>query len=96
MTVQVSEPAVSLAPAASTPGDRAATFQAVPDGGETRSGPALLVEAYAVLWVIVMAWLWLLWRKQGRLHARLEELERAIDRAAAKAAKAAKADEVER
>lgn len=93
MTLQALEPAVPGAPAASTPADRAATFQAVPDGGETRSGSALLVEAYAVLWVILMAWLWLLWRKQATLHARLGELERAIDRAAAKAAKS---DEVAR
>lgn len=84
--MQATEP-TTAAPASSTPGDRATTFQAVESGGETRSGSALLVEAYAVLWVILMAWLWISWRKQAALHGRLAELERALDRAAAKAEK---------
>lgn len=84
MTTQAQTPTTTAAPASSTPDDRAATFQAVEGGAETRSGSALLVEAYAVLWVILMAWLWLSWRKQAALHARLADLERAIDRAAAK------------
>ncbi len=66
--------------------DRAETFKAV-DGGETYSGNALLVEAYAAIWLLLFAWIFLLWRKQASLGARLDGLEKAIDRAAAKASK---------
>ncbi|WP_394826623.1 hypothetical protein [Pendulispora albinea] len=58
-------------------------FQAVDGGGETRSGETLLVEAYTVLWVILMGWLLLLWRKQASLNARLDDLDRVLDKAAA-------------
>lgn len=64
--------------------DRATSFQAVEGGAQVQSGGALLIEAYAVLWVILMAWLWLMWRKQGELHAQLDGLEKTIDQAAAK------------
>lgn len=78
--------ATSAAPAAGSSADtadsRATTFQAV-EGGETHSGEVLLVEAYSVLWVILFAWLLIMWRKQVRLHARIEELDRALDRAVA-------------
>ena len=68
-----------------TPDDRSTTFQAVQGGPEQHDGATLLIEAYAVLWIILMTWLVFQWRKQGALNARLEGLERAIDRAAAKA-----------
>ena len=48
-----------------------------------------MVEAYAVLWVILMGWIVLLWKKQSGLHARLDELEQAIDRAGDQADSAA-------
>src|SRR5206468_1529287 len=67
---------------AATPASRATTFQPVEGGGEQRSGETLLVEAYVVLWVILMGWLFFLWRKQNGLHARLDDLERVIDKAA--------------
>ena len=38
-----------------TPEDRSTTFQPVEGGPEQHSGSTLLVEAYAVLWVILMA-----------------------------------------
>jgi hypothetical protein len=72
------------APEVTTPDGRSTTFQPVEGGGETRSGSTLLVEAYVVLWMILMAWLVMLWRKQAGLTARLDDLERAIDKAAAK------------
>ncbi len=65
-----------------TPDDRATEFKAVEGGGETRSGTTLVVEAYALIWMILMTWLFLVWRKQAKLHARLDDLERAIDKAA--------------
>jgi hypothetical protein len=63
------------------PDDRATEFKAI-EGGEHYSGSTLLVEAYAAIWLILMAWLLLLWRKQQALTARLDGLEAAIDRAA--------------
>lgn len=74
--------APAAAASTDTADSRATTFQAV-EGGETRSGEVLLVEAYAVLWVILFGWLLLMWRKQTRLSARIEELDRALDRAVA-------------
>ena len=80
------------APSASTnttPDDRATTFQAVEGGAtEQHSGTTLMVEAYSVLWVILMGWIVLVWRKQSGLNTRLDELERAIDAKAASAAPA--------
>jgi hypothetical protein len=67
---------------AQTPDDRSATFQAV-QGNPTEqySGGALLVAAYAVLWVIIFAWIGVVWRRQRGIDTRLAELERVIDAA---------------
>ncbi len=66
--------------------NRATDFKPV-EGGEHYSGSTLLVEAYAAIWLILMFWLVLLWRKQASLTSRLDGLEAAIDRAAAARAK---------
>ena len=75
----------SSAPAASgTPDSRGTSFVPVEGGStEQHSGATLLIEAYAVLWIILMTWLFMLWRKQSTLHAKLDDLERTLDRAAA-------------
>ena len=74
-------PTSSAAPAASgEPG----VYVAVQGGAETRSGEALMVEAYIVLWLILMGWLFMLWRKQARIHQKLDALEAVIDAAARK------------
>jgi|HubBroStandDraft_2_1064218.scaffolds.fasta_scaffold06316_8 hypothetical protein len=71
-------------PANDTPDDRATTFQPVTGTQpEHYSGEALLVSAYAILWMILIAWIALVWRKQSTLGARLADLEREIDKAAA-------------
>jgi hypothetical protein len=71
-----------------TPSDRATSFQPVQgNAGEQYSGTALLVTAYAVLWVLLFAWIALVWRKQSGIAARLGELERVIDKAGAGAGK---------
>jgi hypothetical protein len=67
-----------------SPDDRATTFQAVKGEPEHYSGEALLVGAYAVLWVILLAWVALVWRKQAGLNTRLDELERVLGEAARK------------
>ena len=74
--------AQSAPPTLAVPDDRATEFAAV-DGGEHYSGGSLLVEAYAAIWVLLMAWIFMLWRKQAQLGERLDGLERTIDRAAA-------------
>jgi hypothetical protein len=63
----------------SSPDDRATSFQAVQGEPEHYSGEMLLVSAYAVLWVIVLAWVALVWRKQAALTVRLDDLEKVID-----------------
>jgi len=69
-----------------TPDDRATSFQPVEGQEEMRSGGTLLVAAYAVLWVILLVWIGMLWRKQGAVNARIDALEKEIDRAASKGA----------
>ena len=76
--------AASTGSAPSSPDDRATSFQAVQGEREHYSGETLLVSAYAVLWVIVLAWVALVWRKQAALTLRLDDLERVIDQAAKK------------
>ncbi|RYG85035.1 CcmD family protein [bacterium] len=73
--------------AGSTPESRSTEFKAVEGGPETMSGNTLMVEAYAVLWVILMGWIFFVWRKQAGLHSRLDELEKVLDQAAAQRAK---------
>ena len=67
-----------------SPDSRATSFQAVEGGPEQHSGANLLVAAYSVLWVILMTWLFTMWRKQASLHAKIDDLEKTLDRAAAK------------
>lgn len=69
-------------PAPTTPAP-ATEYVAVPNGGEQYNGGQLMVGAYAAIWVVLMVWILLLWKKQAALGARLEGLERTIDRAAA-------------
>jgi hypothetical protein len=66
------------------PGQRATEFRAVEGGAETMSGGTLLVEAYAALWIILFGFLLVSWRRQGRIDARVAELERAVSRGSAK------------
>lgn len=69
----------------SAPARPAEGFTAAASEPEQYSGATLLVTAYAAIWLLLMAWLLLLWRKQAALSARLDGLEAAIDRAAASA-----------
>ena len=70
----------------SAPARPAEGFTAAAGEPEQYSGATLLVTAYAAIWLLLMAWLLLLWRKQAALSARLDGLEAAIARAAAGAA----------
>jgi hypothetical protein len=63
------------------PDDRSTEFHAVQSGPEMRSGEQLLVEAYALIWLFLLAWLVIVWRKQNVVSSRLRDLEAAIVRA---------------
>jgi hypothetical protein len=67
-----------------TPDDRATSFQAVQGEPEHYNGAVLLVTAYAALWLILLAWVALVWKKQASLGARLADLERVIGEAGAR------------
>lgn len=84
----MSEPAAA-ATSTETPSDRSTEFKAV-ESGERFNGNTLVVEAYAALWLVVMGWVFLLWRKQAGLAERLDDLERVMDRAAEAAEKKAR------
>jgi CcmD family protein len=79
------------APPVTPADDRATEFTALDPGAERYSGSTLLVSAYAAIWVILMVWIFMLWRKQSSLTQRLDDLEGAIDRAADAADKKATA-----
>lgn len=59
-------------------GERATQFQAVEGGPETTSGELLLVEAYAAVWLVVFAFVFVSWRRQARIDARMGELEKRL------------------
>jgi hypothetical protein len=82
---------MTMQPQPTSPSDRSTTFQAVEGNqAEQYNGGTLLVVAYSALWLVLFAWVALVWRKQSALNTRLADLERVIDKAAADAdAKAA-------
>lgn len=61
-----------------TPDDRAMGFEPLQGGGETTSAAALLIAAYLVMWVILIGFVWLSWRKLARVETRLGGLERTL------------------
>lgn len=68
------------------PGRGSTEFTAVdPAAAERYDGNTLLVTAYVAIWIVLMGWILLLWRKQASIADRLEGLERTLDRAAATA-----------
>jgi hypothetical protein len=60
------------------PNSRSTEFRAVEGGGETTSAGALLVAAYVLMWGLVLGFLLLSWRRQGRVEIRISELEKAL------------------
>jgi hypothetical protein len=65
-------------------GQRSTEFRAVEGGTEMVSGGTLLVEAYAALWLILLGFVLVSWRRQARIDTRVDELERALARTGAK------------
>jgi CcmD family protein len=82
-----SEQAAQGAPGAAGQGtadDRSTTFRAVEGGNQMQSGEKLLVEAYAVIWIVVLVFVASMFRRQRRLDRRIETLEAALQKARAK------------
>jgi CcmD family protein len=50
----------------------------VQGGGETTSAAALLVTAYIVMWALLLGFVFLSWRRQGRVETRISELEKSL------------------
>jgi amino acid permease len=84
------DPAVS-ATASSAP---ITTFEAQQGNpiAEHRSGEQLLVEAYIFIWIIAIVFVGSMWMRQRAIGKRLNDLEAALDRAAAKAEESSSAE----
>jgi CcmD family protein len=65
---------------AQTQTGRDGQFRAVEGGTEFASGPTLLVEAYVVIWVLLLGFLLVGWRRQSRIEARMKDLEQVMVR----------------
>lgn len=74
-------PAASSDPASAGPEGRSTSFQAVQGSHDLQSGERLLVEAYAVLWIILFVFLVLTTRRQRAIDARIEDLQEELKRA---------------
>jgi len=60
------------------PSARSTEFVAVQGGGDTTSAAALLITAYIVMWALLLGFVWLSWRRQGKVETRISELEKAL------------------
>ena len=66
-------------PAPATVESRSQEFRPVSGGTtDTSSAGALLVTAYVLMWAILMAFLFMTFRRQAAVDKRLAELERAL------------------
>lgn len=61
--------------------DRSTEFVPVTGGQETTSAEALLLSAYIIMWALVFGFVWLSVRRQRKIDARLDDVERALQRA---------------
>ncbi len=60
------------------PEDRKTEFVAVTGGKESTSAEVLLVSAYSIMWLFLLAFLWLGWRRISLLRQKLERLESSL------------------
>jgi len=73
--------------APATSDQRSTAFRSVQGGEALQSGEKLLVEAYAVIWVLLFGMLLLSWRRQKKMDARIAGLEQAVTAARRTAAR---------
>lgn len=67
--------------------DRSTQFVAVEGGEETTSAEALLVSAYAVMWALLLLFVFMGWRRQRAIESRIGDLEKALAAATSSSAK---------
>jgi CcmD family protein len=67
------------------PGSRSTEFVPVQGGGETTSAANLLITAYVVMWALLLGFIFVSWRRQGRVETRISELEKALTAGGSKA-----------
>jgi hypothetical protein len=60
------------------PNSRSQEFVPVTGGTETTSAELMLVLAYLVMWGLLLAFVGLGWRRQSKVEARIQDLERAL------------------
>jgi len=65
-------------PSLGDPGSRSTEFVAVEGGQQTTSAEALLITAYVAMWALLLGFVFLSWRRQGRVEARISELEKSL------------------
>lgn len=68
----------AAAPTTATQSQRSTEFAPVQGGHDTTSANSLLVAAYIVMWALLLAFIFLSWRRQQTLESRVGDLERAI------------------
>jgi CcmD family protein len=79
---QTPEAAPSAAPSATTETERESTsFKAVEGGGNVASGEVLLIQAYAVMWLLAFGLVLSSIRKQRKIDARITQLQNDLDKA---------------
>ncbi len=66
------------APATTVQSQRSTEFVPVQGGQDTTSAGSLLVAAYIVMWALLLAFIFLSWRRQLALESRVGDLEKAI------------------
>ena len=66
------------------PSARSTEFVPVTGGGETTSAATLLITAYVVMWALLLGFVLLSWRRQGRVETRISELEKALSTSSSK------------
>lgn len=79
------QPAPSTAPASSAAG-QPGSFAPVTNEPQTTSGETLLVASYVIVWLAVMLFVALAWRRTRALEEKMTYLEKALERARAAAA----------
>jgi hypothetical protein len=68
-------------PSPTTPESRSQEFVSVSGGPtETTSAESLLIAAYVLMWVILMGFLFVTFRRQAAVDQRLAELERTLSK----------------
>ncbi len=78
---QAEAAAPSAQPSATTPGEPSTEFRPVEGGGNVASGEMLLIQAYAVFWLLAFALVIVTLRKQRKLDDRIDQLERDVAKA---------------